>query len=141
MPVVGQALRGGPVILVWDEVARAARHPELRHDVVYHEFAHELDMLDGSADGTPPLHDPGEYRRWVEICSREFLSLRDRARRGLPTFLDAYGATHEAEFFAVATEQFFTAPTALRRLHPELYAVLSGFYRQDPAARAERAHF
>jgi hypothetical protein len=139
MPILGQALHRGPVVLVWDEIVRAARHPEMGHNVVYHEFAHKLDLLDGAADGTPPLGSRTEYRRWVEICSREYLALQKRAERGLPTFLDAYGATHEAEFFAVATEQFFDAPRPLRRLHPDLYAVLSGFYRQDPAARMERA--
>ena len=137
-PVVGQALHAGPVVLVWDAIVRAARHPERGHNVVYHEFAHKLDMLDGSADGTPPLRDRAEYRRWVEICSREYLALRQRAERGLPTFLDAYGATNEAEFFAVATEQFFDAGPQLRTHHPDLYAVLAGFYRQDPAARSER---
>jgi Mlc titration factor MtfA (ptsG expression regulator) len=139
LPIYGQALRGGPVVLVWDEVRRSGRHPEGGHNVVYHEFAHKLDMLDGRSDGTPPLHDRAEIRRWTEVCSREFLSLRGRAERGQPSFLDVYGATSEAEFFAVATEQFFDEPLGLRRLHPELYGVLRAFYRQDPAARLERA--
>ena len=139
MPILGQALRQGPVVLVWDDVVRTVRHPERGHNVVYHEFAHKLDLLDGSADGTPPLGSRDEYRRWAEICSREYLALRERAEQGLPTFLDAYGATNEAEFFAVATEQFFDAPVSLRQAHPDLYAVLSGFYRQDPAVRVEGA--
>jgi len=56
-PILGQAFAGGPVILVWDAVLHGARHPGQGHNVVYHEFAHKLDMLDGAADGTPPLAD------------------------------------------------------------------------------------
>jgi Mlc titration factor MtfA (ptsG expression regulator) len=135
LPILGQARLRGPVILVWDAVKRTGRHPESGHNVVYHEFAHKLDMLDGRADGTPPLHGRDEYRRWTRICAREFHMLRERAERGERSLLDAYGATSEAEFFAVATEQFFDQPVALRRHHPELYGVLQAFYRQDPAAR------
>jgi Mlc titration factor MtfA (ptsG expression regulator) len=137
LPISGQAQLRGPVILVWDAVQRSGRHPERGHNVVYHEFAHKLDMLDGSPDGTPPLRSRAEYRRWNEVCAREYLALRAEAEQGRPTLLDAYGATHEAEFFAVATEQFFDEPAALRRLHPELYGVLQDFYGPDPAARLE----
>jgi Mlc titration factor MtfA (ptsG expression regulator) len=135
LPILGEAQRQGPVILVWDTVKRTGRHPESGHNVVYHEFAHKLDMLDGRADGTPPLHGRAEYQRWARVCSREFLALREQAARGAHTLLDAYGATNEAEFFAVATELFFDRPEELRRHHAELYAVLQAFYRQDPAAR------
>ena len=137
LPILGEAQLRGPVILVWDAVQRTGRHPESGHNVVYHEFAHKLDMLDGRADGTPPLHGRDEIRRWAEVCSREYLALRDRAARGKPGLLDTYAATNEAEFFAVATEEFFDRPVALRTRHPELYEVLQLFYRQDPAARVE----
>jgi Mlc titration factor MtfA (ptsG expression regulator) len=60
------------VIRVWDAVRRAGRHTESGHSVVYHVFAHELDMLDGRADGTPPLHGRAEYRRWIRVCSRAY---------------------------------------------------------------------
>jgi Mlc titration factor MtfA (ptsG expression regulator) len=135
LPILGQAQIRGPVILVWDAVKRMGRHPESGHNVVYHEFAHKLDMLDGRADGTPPLQRRTEYQRWAEVCSRVYRTLREQAERGRRSLLDAYGATSEAEFFAVATEQFFDRPVALRRRHPELYGVLQAFYRQDPAAR------
>ena len=136
MPILGQAQLRGPVVLVWDAVKRTSRHPKSGHNVVYHEFAHKLDMLDGRADGTPPLHGRAEYARWVEVCSQEYEGLRNRAKRGKSGLLDAYGATNEAEFFAVATEHFFDQPVALRHRHPNLYDVLQAFYRQDPAARA-----
>ncbi|THB77039.1 MAG: zinc-dependent peptidase, partial [Desulfobulbaceae bacterium] len=106
-PILGQAWLRGPVILVWDAVVRGARHPERGHNVVYHEFAHILDMRDGSADGTPVLHSRADYNQWVEICSREFLRLKKQREKGKKSILDQYGAVHEAEFFAVATELFF----------------------------------
>ena len=76
--------------------------------------------------------------RWIEVCQAEFSELRKKAERGQHTYLDKYGATNEAEFFAVATEYFFDKPRDMERHEAELYAVLRDFYRQDPAAR-ERA--
>jgi Mlc titration factor MtfA (ptsG expression regulator) len=109
-------------------------HPRDGHNLVYHELAHKLDMLDGYADGTPPLATRQQRQRWHEVCERSFLDLRARTERGEPTFLDSYGAVDEAEFFAVATEHFFDQPRELRLAEPALYEVLSAFYRQDPAA-------
>ena len=137
-PIVGQAFSQGPVILVWDAVLHGARHPEQGHNVVYHEFAHKLDMLDGAADGTPQL-DRDQFDEWVAVCSAEFLRLRSLADQGHKTFLDTYGAKNEAEFFAVATEEFFDRPLALQGHAPELYRVLSAYYCQDTAERASRA--
>jgi len=134
-PILGQAFLQGPVIIIWDAALRGSRHPEHGHNVIYHEFAHKLDMLDGAADGTPPLRDRAEYRDWVETCSMEYLRLKHDAEHGRPSFLDAYGATNEAEFFAVATEQFFDRPQHMIENAPELYRVLQGYYRQDPAGR------
>ena len=93
-------------------------------------------MLDGAADGTPPLRDRAEYRDWVQTCSREYLRLKDDAKRGKKSFLNAYGATSEAEFFAVATEQFFDQPLLMIKHAPDLYRILKEYYRQDPALRA-----
>jgi len=138
VPILGQAFAQGPVILVWDAVLHGARHPELGHNVVYHEFAHKLDMLDGTADGTPPLSDREQFAEWVDVCSREFLRLRSLTEQGHKTFLDAYGAKNEAEFFAVATEEFFDRPLALQGHAPDLYGVLSAYYHQDPAGRVIR---
>lgn len=134
-PLLGQAFLKGPVILVWDEVLHGARHPERGHNVVYHEFAHKLDMLDGVADGTPPLVSDDRMARWVEVCSAEFERLRALAYQGKTTFLDAYATVNEAEFFAVATEEFFDRPIPLQETAPDLYQVLSDYYRQDPAKR------
>jgi len=139
-PILGQAFQRGPVIIIWDAALRAGRHPESGHNVIYHEFAHKLDMLDGVADGTPPMRDREEYRDWVVTCSREYLRLKQETGRGKKSFLNAYGATNEAEFFAVATEQFFDQPQLMTKHAPDLYRVLKEYYRQDPLERVSRQH-
>jgi hypothetical protein len=135
MPILGEAHHSGPVILVWDAVKKETRHPEHGHNVVYHEFAHKLDMLDDSADGTPPLTTPEEYQRWIEVCSKEYLEVCDKVEHGQPIFFDSYAATNESEFFAVVTEHFFCEPENMKHHHPKLYQVLQDFYRQDPAEK------
>jgi Mlc titration factor MtfA (ptsG expression regulator) len=131
----GEAHRHGPVVLAWDRVLRDGQQPNRGHNLVYHEFAHQLDMLDGDADGTPPLASREERLRWQAVCERAFLELRARAERGARSFIDEYGATNEAEFFAVVTEHFFDQPHELQRAEPALYELLREFYRQDPLAR------
>ena len=137
-PIIGQAFLQGPVIIIWDAARSGGRHPELGHNVIYHEFAHKMDMLDGVADGTPPLRNRAEYRDWVETCSHAFLRLKKDALKGRKSFLDAYGATSEAEFFAVATEQFFDQPQSMMKQAPDLYRVLKEYYHQDPSRRMSR---
>lgn len=136
--ILGMASMRGPVILVWDAVIHGARNPEHGHNVVYHEFAHILDMRDGSADGTPELYNRKLFQDWVEIFTREFLRLQREVENGRKTVLDPYGAIHEAEFFAVATELFFDRPLKLQKEIPDLYDVLTAYYRQDTAARERR---
>lgn len=133
--LLGEASYQGPVVIAWDSAKRSARHPERGHDVVLHEFAHKLDMLDHVVDGTPPLPDQAARDRWVAVCTHEYELLR-RGEGG--PVLDPYGATDPAEFFAVATEVFFNRPTDVAEHKAELYAVLRDFYRQDPAARVRR---
>lgn len=136
--ILGQASLNGPVILVWDAVQRGARHPEQGHNVVYHEFAHILDMRDGTADGTPELHTRDLYRQWVTICTKEFFKLKKQVEKGKKSLLDSYGAIHEAEFFAVATELFFDRPLRMQDEYPQLYELLTAYYRQDTALRERR---
>ncbi|TPV96885.1 MAG: zinc-dependent peptidase [Myxococcales bacterium FL481] len=135
MPILGQAFVRGPVILVWDAVRSGGRDPVDGKNVVYHEFAHKLDMLTGHADGVPPLADRETYHRWVSALTHEYDQLQQRFERGRSTFLDAYALTNGAEFFAVATEFFFERPETMARDHTVMYEVLQAFYRQDPAAR------
>ena len=131
----GEAWYRGPVILSWDDTLYDARHPRQGRNLPLHEFAHQLDMLTGAADGTPPLEGLERQRRWQEVMTAEYQRLGDAAENGEATLLDPYGATNPAEFFAVASECFFVRPLALERRHPALYDVLRDYYRQDPAAR------
>jgi Mlc titration factor MtfA (ptsG expression regulator) len=139
VPLAGEAHRRGPVILTWDAVQKSGRHPELGHNVVYHELAHKLDMLDGAVDGVPPLQDRQEYARWNEVFKSEYTRLRELSESGREGLLDPYGSTNEAEFFAVVTEAFFDSGLELSKQHPALYGVVSAFYRQDTAERERRA--
>lgn len=139
MPLLGQAFTRGPVILAWDAVRRGGENPRDGHNVVFHEFAHKLDMLSGAADGVPPLADRETYAHWVQVFQRTWDELHAERDAGRRTFLDAYAGQSPAEFFAVATEQFFEQGKTMRQAHPQLYEVLRGFYRQDPAQRVRRA--
>jgi Mlc titration factor MtfA (ptsG expression regulator) len=131
----GEAWYRGPVILSWTDALEEGRDPGLGKNLVFHEFAHQLDMLDGEVDGTPPLRDPQQAEEWREVMTAEYQRLVEESEQGEATLLDEYGATSEGEFFAVATECFFTRPVEMRRRHPRLYQVLREYYRQDPAAR------
>ncbi|MEO0480880.1 MAG: M90 family metallopeptidase [Planctomycetota bacterium] len=125
---LGEAWSNGPVILSWDSVKRGAQNGEDGRNLVFHEFAHKLDMLDGLADGTPPLDSRRDLSHWVATMSKEFDRLRDAEEHRRATLLDKYGATNPAEFFAVATECFFERGDDLRERHPELFAAMAGYF-------------
>jgi Mlc titration factor MtfA (ptsG expression regulator) len=135
IPATGMAVYRGPVLLAWDEVVDGARHLGREQNVVFHEFAHQLDMLNGAVDGTPLINDPDLSARWAEVMKTEYERLVAGITKGRRTFLDPYGAEDEGEFFAVTTEAFFTCPVEMQRHHPRLYEVLREFYRQNPALR------
>lgn len=129
----GEAWLRGPVVLSWDATRRGVANPDDGRNVIYHEFAHKLDMIDGYADGTPPSRNQAAYNRWLEVAGKEYEYLVSAAKRGKNTLLDHYGATNQAEFFAVATELFFERPERLQDRHGALYNCLAEFYAQDPA--------
>jgi len=134
--LLGATSLWGPVVIAWDSAQYGARHPNRGHDVVLHEFAHKLDLLDRVVDGTPPLLDAAARERWIEVCTLELARLRSGEGGDL---IDDYGATDTGEFFAVSTEVFFTRPIELESTKPDLYEILRDFYRQDPAARLRRS--
>ena len=133
--LLGEAYYRGPVILSWEEVLADGRHPEEGRNLVFHEFAHQLDMLDGVVNGTPPLASSEQRRKWRSVMTAEYERLIAESEHGRATLLDQYGTANEGEFFAVATECFFNRPTAMSRRHPRLYELLREYYRQDPAKR------
>jgi Mlc titration factor MtfA (ptsG expression regulator) len=132
---LGESSMRGVVVLSWQAVREGSANRHDGHDVVLHEFAHQLDAEDGVMDGAPALHDRGRYAAWAHALKPEYDALVGATARGQPSDIDDYGATNPAEFFAVVTELFFEKPAELRARHPELYAQLAGFYAVDPAAR------
>ena len=121
--------------MVWDDVLAGAADAHDGHNVVLHEFAHQLDQEDGAGDGAPVLPARSMYVAWARVLGHEFARLVRETQQHHRTLIDRYGATSPAEFFAVATEVFFEKPRQLRSKHPELYAQLRQFYQQDPASR------
>ena len=129
--LAGEAMPGGPVVISWDA---AAHDPYI--NVVIHEFAHKIDMLNGEADGQPPLHRDMDRGAWRAAFGDAYAGFCDAVERGRDTWLDPYAAEHPSEFFAVVSEAFFEDPVETRRRYPDVYDQLRSFYRQDPAARS-----
>ena len=125
--LAGEAMPGGPVMLSWDA---AAHDPHM--NVVVHEFAHKLDMLNGEANGVPPLHPGMDRRAWREALREAYAGFCEAVERGQDTWLDPYAAANPAEFFAVLSEAFFEHPAETKRRYPEAYDQLKLFYRQEP---------
>ena len=125
--LAGEAMSGGPVVLSWDA---AAHDPEI--NVVIHEFAHKLDMLNGAADGLPPLHAGMDRAAWTRAFEEAYEGFCDAVERDRETWLDPYAAEHPSEFFAVISEAFFERPAETRRRYPDVYDQLRLFYKQDP---------
>jgi Mlc titration factor MtfA (ptsG expression regulator) len=131
----GEAMEGGPVMLSWSDVQGRGDTPgdepaSWAYNVVIHEFAHVLDMGDGTADGVPPGVD---RERWMQVLMPAFDRFCELVVCGHETVLDPYAAEGPEEFFAVASESFFVTPEALKEEQPALYRLLSSYYRQDPA--------
>ena len=135
-PMSGESWQAGPVILSWEDAQ--LRGGETGYNVVIHEFAHKLDMLNGDANGFPPLHSGMDRGRWSGAFGAAYEDIRRRMERGEPSGIDAYAAENPAECFAVLSEAFFETPLAVRSEYGEVYRQLAAFYRQDPAARLER---
>lgn len=136
---LGESWSRGVVVLAWDAVVRGASDMRDGKNVVFHEFAHQLDTEDGAADGAPILEKRAAYGPWARVLGIAYENLVKDFEDGHKTLLDTYGATNPAEFFAVVTECFFERPRALRQRHPALYEQMQQFYRQDPAAeRSDR---
>jgi Flp pilus assembly protein TadD len=131
--LLGEAWYRGPIVLSWRDVLAGGRDETGGRNLVFHEFAHYVDALDGDVDGTPPLVGRERQRTWFRVTEAEYLRLVGQARRDEVSLLDHYGATNRAEFFAVATECFFEQPRAMWKQHRQLYRVLRDFYRQHPA--------
>ncbi len=134
IPVLrGESWHHGPVVLSWDDVKHGAADIHDGHNVVFHEFAHQIDSSSGKGDSTAVLNNRSSYIAWARVLQKDYEKLRRAKTQHHPTFLNKYGATNPAEFFAVVTEFFFEKPKELKEIHPELYNELKRFYQQDPA--------
>ena len=129
---LGESWVNDQVVLAWEQVKRDTYNWRDGHNVVLHEFAHQLDQEDGSAEGVPFLPQTSDYAVWAKVMTEEYQQLCKDVERGGKTVMDSYGATNPAEFFAVATETFFEKPHQLLRKHPALYEQLQRYYQLDP---------
>jgi Mlc titration factor MtfA (ptsG expression regulator) len=136
-PTTGESWGAGPLILSWADAGEL--QAGTGYNVVIHEFAHKIDMLNGDADGFPPLHADMERSEWTQVFTGAYEDFCAALERGEETAIDPYAAEHPSEFFAVMSEAFFDLPAAMKTRYPGVYAQLSRFYRQDPAARLARA--
>ena len=127
---------GGPVVLSWTDVVAGAADQCDGRNLVLHEFAHQLDADSGAVEGVPGLATAAEVERWKRVLAREQQLLARESWQGLPTLLNPYGLQNPAEFFAVSVESFFERATEMKSRHPELYALLADYFRQDPASRS-----
>ena len=132
-PMTGESWLAGPVILSWaDAEQRGDGHG---YNVVIHEFAHKLDMLNGDANGFPPLHAGMDREEWSRAFSAAYGDFGRRVQQDEPVDIDPYAAENPAEFFAVLSEAFFEIPATVLERYPAVYGQLAAFYRQDPVAR------
>ena len=136
-PMSGESWLGGPVILSWADTAEGGNGAG--YNVVIHEFAHKLDMLNGEANGFPPLHAGMDRARWSDTFGAAYEDLCGRVARHEATAIDPYATESPGEFFAVVSEAFFEMPLAVRTDYPAVYDELASFYRQDPGRRLSRA--
>jgi Mlc titration factor MtfA (ptsG expression regulator) len=128
----GESWQNGPVVLTWDSITGGARNIQDGRNLVFHEFAHQLDQEDGDADGAPILDNRSCYRSWAAVLSAEYDKLCSKTRGRRRSMLNKYGATNPAEFFAVATEAFFEKPRQMFKKSPDLYEELKTYYHIDP---------
>ena len=127
----GEAWGRGPVILAWSDINPQNKKSGRVRNVVLHEFAHKLDMLNGPADGLPPLHKEMAVGRWSRDFSKVYEKLQYQVEHHHHTVIDPYASVSPAEFFAVVTEYFFESPQLLHNFYPDIYQELTSFYRQD----------
>lgn len=142
--LAGEAMQGGPVMLSWQHMRDGGDDEARGTNVVIHEFAHKLDMRNGTPNGSPPLptgfmgtRGPRAAQRlWSDTWEaayadfREALAKHERFGAEAP-WLDAYGATAPAEFFAVACEAYFVNRARFALEFPTLTPLLAAFFGWD----------
>jgi hypothetical protein len=130
----GEAMQGGPITLSWQDAAPSSEQTAHGSNVVIHEFVHKIDMSDGSANGCPPLATRAAYTEWHQLMQAAYERFRAQLamsqRFGQPTpWLDAYGATSPAEFFAVTSEAYFVNRQQFTAEFADLTLLFDAFYK------------
>lgn len=129
----GEAHQFGAIVLAWPGVWKGAEDPSDGWNVVFHEFAHHLDGLDGDMGGVPPMPTASERKHFESVITSAYEAFGEQLDSYAEPLLDEYAAESMAEFFAVSSENFFERPRELYNWNEELYHILAGFYRLDPA--------
>lgn len=129
----GEAWLRGPVVLSWSDTVHAGVIDG--HNLVIHEFAHKLDMLNGDANGFPPLHINMSSAKWAKAFTAGFEDFVHKCHRGKHIGIDCYAASSPAEYFAVLSEVFFERPDIIKKHYADVYQQLRLYYRQDPLTR------
>lgn len=129
---LGESWTQDQIILSWEQIQQDLHNWQDGHNVILHEFAHQLDQEDGRAEGVPILPRTLDYALWAKVMTTDYLQLCDQVERQHKTIIDSYGATNPAEFFAVVTETFFEKPKQLYQHHSSLYELLQRYYQLDP---------
>ena len=135
--LIGEAWEHGPLVLSLADVQLDLEQPWDGYNVVVHEMAHKLDMLDGPPDGVPPLVEIPR-RRWIE----QFQLAYDRLATAAPVHdspIDRYATQSASEYFAVVSELHYSQPSSLRQVEPAIAGLLEAFYGRSPADGDEPA--
>lgn len=126
--MVGSGVLAGKLLLSKPHLYLGFQNAKDKHNVGIHEFVHLIDMADGACDGLPErfLKDYAFSTPWLALVQHKI----NEIDLGQSNIRD-YGATNQAEFFAVASEYFFERPKMLKDKHPELFNMLTQVYNQD----------
>jgi len=129
---LGESWQYGDVVIAWDHALNGGRNIDDGHNVVLHEFSHQLDQESGLANGTPPMSFSCS-KTWATVLGNEYNALCKKTKKHFKDVIDSYGTTNPAEFFAVSTEAFFEKPVSLQSKHPKLFEALKKYYKLNPA--------
>jgi MtfA peptidase len=147
----GEAMQGGPITLNWQDISNAGQTAVQGMNLVIHEFAHKIDMRSGQADGCPPLPngfmgaatEKQARQIWQASMQSAYGSFREQAilaeRFGQPApWLDAYGASSPAEFFAVACEAYFVNRDRFTQEFQALMPMFDDFFVRTQKAQNQK---
>jgi MtfA peptidase len=129
---LGESWDKDRIVLAWEQIQHDLMNWQDGHNVIFHEFAHQLDGEDGSVNGVPNFDRQSDYISWARVFEREYNQLRKDIELDLPTVISEYGATNPVEFFAVATETFFEKSRQMQAKHPELHEELKRYFKLNP---------